>query len=322
MLKDIKETPTALRTLLKNTDIDLKTRNISKLYIAGSGSSRNAAIAAKYFIEKTTGIPVIIDFAGEFAHRSVVFSQDDLFVALSQSGETADVLAALKKARLSNIQTLAVTNNENSTIHRTADSSMLLYAGFERSIPATKTFTCQMMALYLLGLYISDKNEERLSLIPDKIAELLDNEDKTLAIAKQIKNFSNLVILGRGQNWALAAEAALKIRETCYINASGHPAGEFLHGHLAILDSNFPVISILTRCFDDRENYPLAKKNTDEIKRKRNPVLISIDDSGDDEVIAPFLTAVTLQLLAYNTAKLLGRDTDRPRSLEKAVISE
>ncbi|KKQ38286.1 MAG: Isomerizing Glutamine-fructose-6-phosphate aminotransferase [Candidatus Moranbacteria bacterium GW2011_GWF2_37_7] len=321
MLKDIKETPAALETLLKNTQITLK-KDISKIYIAASGSSRNAANIARYFIEKITNIPVIVDYASEFAHRSVAMTQNDLFIPLSQSGETADVLSALKKAKDKGIATFAITNNENSTIYKSTDAGMLAYAGKETSIPATKSFTCQLMCLYLLGIHLAGKQEQDLYKVPEKIAQFIDNCSELDSIAKQIKDFKSLIILGRGQNWAFAEEGSLKIKETTYINATGYPTGEFLHGHLAVLDENFPVISILTRCFDDADNYFLAIKNTEEIKKKRNPILIELRHGEENEFIAPFITAVMLQLLTYKTAILLGRDTDKPRSLNKVVEKE
>lgn len=326
MIKDILETPSRLEFQLKNTIINLEPLKFNKIYIAASGSSRNAANIAKYFIEKVVKTPVIVDYAGEFAHRSVAFGKNDLFIPLSQSGETADVLSALNKAKMSGVRTFAITNNENSSIHKLADSAIQAYAGTEKSIPATKTFTCQLMALYLLGMHLGKLHgteiEKITDKIPEKISKFIEQEDQTDAIAEKIKSTKSLILLGRGQNHPLAEEGALKFKETTYINATGYPTGEFLHGHLALLDENFPVISILTRSFDDSENYPLAIKNTEEISQKRNPILIKLSHNEENEIIAPFITAVMLQLLTYKTAMLLGRDVDNPRSLQKTVESE
>ncbi len=322
MLNDIKETPKVLETLLHNNQTEQKPPSADKIYIAASGSSRNAANIAKYFIEKTANVPVIVDFAGEFAHRGVAITKNDLFVPLSQSGETADVLAALKKAKSAGARTFAVTNNENSTIHKLSDAGMPVYAGEEKSIPSTKSFTCQLMCLYLLGLHLGNKYEPVLREVPEKISGFIETEDKTDGIAAEIKEYKNIILLGRGQNHALAEEGALKIKETSYINAASYPAGEFMHGHLAVLDSEFPVISILSRCFDDAENYGLAIKNTRDIRQKRNPRIIELLHSEENKIIAPFITAVMLQLLAYKTAMLLGRDVNRPRGLKKTVESE
>jgi len=322
MINDIHQTPLVLEELLKKEVPRIKFINFQKIYIAASGSSRNAANAAKYFMEKKIKLPVIVEFAGEFSHRNVALRGDELFIALSQSGETADVLSALKKAKKAGCMTFAVTNNENSTIHKLADSGMQIMAGEEKSIPATKSFTCQLMCLYLLALNIAGKQEPDLLKVPGKIANYLENNNDIASIAEKLKNYKNLILLGRGQNWAFAEEGALKIKETSYINATGYPTGEFMHGHLAILDEEFPVISILAKSFNDVENYILAVKNTQEIKQKRNPVLIELNHNEQNEIIAPFITAVMLQLLAYKIATALGRDTDRPRGLKKTVDSE
>lgn len=322
MLKDIKETPHVLEKLLSSNQLYADFKNINNIYIVASGSSRNAANVAKYFLEKVTSIPVIVDFAGEFAHKTPAINKNDLFIPLSQSGETADVLAALKKVKSRGIRTFSITNKENSAIHNLSDNGMLVYAGEEISIPATKSFSGQLMCLYLLGLHIAGKSAEGLHHIPGKIADFIDKNSELNTIAEQIKNHKNLIILGRGQNWALAEEAALKIKETSYINATGYPTGEFLHGHLALLDEDFPVLSILTRCFDDAENYSLAIKNTEEIRKKRTPIMLELVHNEQNEIIAPFITTILLQLLAYKTATLLGRDTDKPRSLNKTVETE
>lgn len=322
MIKDIKETPSVIEFQLNNAHINLDSKVFERIYIAASGSSRNAGNIAKYFIEKTAGLAVTVDYASEFANSSAILGQNDLFIALSQSGETADVLAALKKAKLMGVKTFAITNNENSSIHKLADAAMLADAGEERSIPSTKSFTCQLLALYQLGLYIAGKEESGLRKIPEKIAEFLENDTQTDAISEKIKDCKNLILLGRGQNSALAEEGALKIKETSYINATGYPTGEFMHGHLAVLDEEFTVISILSRCFDDAQSLPLAIKNTEKIKLKRNPKLIELKHNEENEVIAPFITAVMLQLIAYKAATLLGLDTDKPRGLSKVLEKE
>ncbi|HSA06109.1 MAG TPA: SIS domain-containing protein [Candidatus Gastranaerophilales bacterium] len=359
MLKDIKETPDALKAALKayfdqeknikNIKIPVNEQEIEKIYITASGSSRNAANFAKFFIEKTANIPVIVDYAGEFAHRSPVLNKNDLIISLSQSGETADVLAALKKARTAGISVFSITNNETSSIHKLADSGMLILAGTEESIPATKSFTCQLICLYIFGIHLAEKRnslpkeeiqaiKEKIFLIPDKISLAIEEfSEKINPIALKIKDFNSLIILGRGQNWAFAEEAALKIQETCYINAFGFPTGEFMHGHIAVLDEKSIVLSIQTRAFDDLQSYNLALKNTQEIKKKRAPFLITIghDSSAyptqsdifieikdQDEIITAFICVIILQLITNKTAELLGRDVISPRSLNKALLNE
>ncbi len=359
MLDDIKQTPDALKKLLKayisdgkdvsNIELPISPGKIEKIYIVASGSSRNAANTAKYTIEMVTAIPVIVDFAGEFANREVAASQNDLLIALSQSGETVDVLTALKTARQRNIPTFAITNNPNSSIYKLACSAMFIHAGMEKSIPATKTFTNQLMSLYILGIFLAEQLKsfpqqdlgeikKKLHKIPDKISDKIEFfSGEASKVAEKIKEMPGLIILGRSQNWPLAEEGALKIQETSYKNAFGYPTGEFMHGHLALLDENFPVISILTEVFDGAGINILAKKNTLKIKEKRNPLLIAIghydsdiEKKADifikieqiDRVTAPFLTAVLLQVLAYKLADLLGFDAKSPRSLTKTVKTE
>lgn len=358
MLKDIKETPDVLNSLLKSHIVTnqcittikfpVNSQNIDKIYVVASGSSRNVGNVAKYFIEKVANIPVIVDFASEFAHRTPSISKNDLLILLSQSGETADVIASLKKAKQMDLATFAVTNNKNSSIHRLSDFAMDVQAGIEESIPATKSFTCQLMCLYILGLYLAENRKtlskaqinsikQDLLNVPEKIKALIDHNEDITRAADKIKDFNNLIILGRGQNSALAEEGALKIKETSYINASGMPTGEFMHGHVAVLDENFPIISLLTRCFSDEQNYTLAQSNTKQINAKRKPILITIGHDPEkikdltdffinieenNERITPFLTTVILQLLADEIAKLLGRDVNKPRSLNKIVLDE
>jgi len=356
MLKDIKETPHALKTVLntyfqedktiKNIQIPVDSEKIEKIYIPASGSSRNAANIARYFIEQAANIPVIVDYAGEFAQRSVSVKQNDVVIPVSQSGETADVMAALRKAKEMGMSSFSITNNENSAMHKLADTGMLICAGHEESIPATKTFTCQLMSLYILGVYLAEKKKtislkeaevikEKLFEIPDKIsANINEFTEKIFETSNKIKDYSDLIIVGRGQNFGLADETALKIQETSYINAFGYPTGEFMHGHLAILEEKSPIISIVTETFDNSRSNALAIENIQDIKDRRNPFIILIGHNRiewadifiqineQDRIITLFLTVVLLQLLAYKTATLLERDTINPRSLKKTVLNE
>jgi len=356
MLNDIKQTPASLKALLethislnkvvKGINLPLNPNDIGQIYVIASGSSRNAANIAKYFIEKVAKLSVIVDFAGEFAHRSPVVSSNDLLIPLSQSGETADVLAALNKGRELSMQVFSITNNLDSTIHKLSDSGMVVQAGAEESIPATKSFTCQLMSLYVLGIYLAEMRKtlpveeieflkRNLLGIPALIYENIETfSEKINAAADKVKDFKNLAVLGRGQNWALAEEFALKVQETSYINAFGWAAGEFMHGHLAVLDENFPVVSLLTKTFDGSENYDLAIKNTKEIKTKRTPILIAIGHNSVDfadvfvnigeqnGITTLFSTALILQLLAFKIADLLDKDVSKPRSLNKTVLNE
>ncbi|NLF82760.1 MAG: SIS domain-containing protein [Candidatus Gastranaerophilales bacterium] len=357
MLEDIHQTPEALKNLL-NSHIDETNRvfginlpaipsDTDNIYIIASGSSRNAALMAKYFIEKIAKIPIIVDYSGEFAHRGFIINKKDLFITISQSGETADVISAIKRA--GKVASFAITNNPDSQINKLSRSGMFVHAGKEAAIPATKSYTCQIMSLYLLGLSLAQSRNslsgkqissivETLKRVPDVIAanmQLL--HEQTVECAKKLKDYNNLLIIGRGQNYALAEECSLKIQETSYINAFGYPTGEFMHGHLAVCDENNPVLSIITRAFDNSESYELALNNTREIKQKRNPFMAAIGHNsahGKDfadvfvevpemgEITTPFLTMIAIQLLTYQMAALLGRDTLHPRGLTKTVLSE
>ena len=326
-------------------------KNLSKVYITASGSSRNVGNIAKYFIETVAKLPVEVDFASEFAHRETILSANDFVIAISQSGKTADTLAALESAKGKGAHTLALTNNPDSVIHNAAESKMTVGAGIEKSIAATKSFTAQLLNLYALALYLGEQREtvtpERikelkleLHILVHKIEKLLRNDKNIEKIAGKIKESKNLVILGRGTNFAAAQEGALKIKETSYIDANGYPTGEFLHGHMAVLDENTPVVSIIVHNKAGDINYNLAVKNTEEIKHKLNPRLIIIKNQKDkhiesefkgagfinipecDELISPMLTVITLQILAVKMADLLGRDVDHPRGLSKAVTAE
>jgi len=326
-------------------------KNLSKVYIVASGSSRNVGNIAKYFIEAIAKIPVEVDFASEFAHRDTILSAKDLVIAISQSGKTADTFAALESAKEKGAHTLALTNNPDSKIHNLAESKMTVGAGVEKSIAATKSFTAQLLNLYALALYLGEQRETitltrakelklELHVLVHKIEKLLKNDKNIEKIAGKIKDSKNLIILGRGTNYAAAQEGALKIKETSYMDANGYPTGEFLHGHMAVLDENTPVVSIIVHNKAGDINYNLAIKNTEEIKHKLNPRLIIIKNQKDkhietlfkgadfinipesDELISPMLTVITLQILAVKMADLLGRDVDHPRGLSKAVTAE
>lgn len=364
MLEDIKEQPEIIKKLtekymplnkpVQNISLNIEDLSqLSKIYIVASGSSRNVANIAKYFIEKYAKLSVEVDYASEFAHRNPCLSKNDLVIAVSQSGETGDTFSALKIAKNKGAYTFALTNNPESRIHNLAESKMQVGAGKEKSIAATKSFTAQLINLYALALYLGEqrntifieKAEEfkrEFHKIPEKIEKLIENIEKFRNIAAKIKDSRSIVLLGRAANSASAMEGALKIKETSYIDANGYPAGEFLHGYIALLDENIPVISIITSDDKNNFNYRLAIRNTEEIKRKRNPHLIIIKSQNDKEIeshtlfenadfinipeiseeISPLLAVISLQLLAFAIAKALGRDLDKPRGLTKTITDE
>ncbi|MFH0702481.1 MAG: SIS domain-containing protein [bacterium] len=364
MLSEIKEQPEIIKKLaeyylpqnqpvqkiqLNMTKQDLS--NILKIYIVASGSSRNAGNIAKYVIENIVKLPVEVDYASEFAHRNPNLTKNDLVIAISQSGETADTFSALKIAHEKGAHTLALTNNPQSKIHNLAESQMQIQAGKEKSIAATKSFTAQLINLYALALYLGEqrntispeeieKFKSELHYLKNKLEKVLENIEKLSSITEKIKDSKSIILIGRGLNFAVAQEGALKIKETDYIDANGYPSGEFLHGYLAIIDKNIPIISIIVP--DINNNYKLAINNTEEIKQKRNPNLIIIKSQKDKEIetrplfkdadfinipeageeVSSIFTVVILQLLAFKIAKALGLDTDNPRGLSKTIVSE
>jgi glucosamine--fructose-6-phosphate aminotransferase (isomerizing) len=364
MYKEIWEQPEIIKELTKrylpanktvqNIELNMMTddiKGLTKIYITASGSSRNVGNIAKYFLETIAKLPVEVDFASEFAHRETILSQTDLVIAISQSGKTADTFAALESAKNKGAHTLALTNNPESKIHNLAESKMTVGAGIEQSIAATKSFTAQLLNLYALALYLGEQREtvsiirakelkKELHKLPAKIEKLLKNDKNIQTIAENIKCTKNIIILGRGPNYAAAQEGSLKVKETSYIDANGYPTGEFLHGHMAVLNENTPVVSIIVHNKTGDVNFNLAVKNTEEIKHKLNPALIIIKNQKEkhietlfkgasfisipesDELISPMLTVITLQILAAKIADTLGRDIDHPRGLTKAVTAE
>lgn len=364
MLEEIKEQPLVLKNLIESYinnnhihlelgDLSEKIETIRYIYIIASGSSRNAGIIASYAFEKYAHIPAKIEFASEFAHRELSLTPKDLVIAISQSGETADTYAALKKAKENGAMTFALTNNPSSKIHKFADYKMIVGAGEEKNIAATKSLTAQLMNLYLLTLYfgrvkytieddlwLSLKNE--LKKLPSNIEKIINETKDIDKVSNIIQNATSLVILGRGFNYGSACEAALKIKETCYIDANAFPSGEFLHGYVAVLDEKIPVISIIHKGRRNISKFKLAVGNTESIKEKRNPPLIIFTNVDKEEFktseslksslmlsipncheeFSTFYYIILFQLLAYKTAIGLGREITKPRGLTKAVTQE
>lgn len=356
MLKEIMEQKEVFKNLCekffdKNNNINLKEFPIKKwnrIIICASGSSKNAGEISKYVIESLAKIPCSIEYASEFAHKDTPIGKNDLFIAISQSGNTADTFEALLKAKNAGAKTFALTNDINSKIHNNADYKILADAGVEKSIAATKSFTAQLFILYVFAIGLAEKiGGEKLSDLKKEFVSLNEKYEEVFAqrptikkIAKKIKNAKSLVILARNINSALAKEGGLKIKETCYINAISAPSGEFLHGHFAFLDKKVPILGILNKSENDEENYTLALHNLYEIKKKRKAHVVLIrtkEDNAPDKKIGnkfsieipiinklftPFLNLIALQLLAYETAKLIHDNIDKPRDLTKCVVSE
>lgn len=319
-----------------------------RIVICASGSSKNAGEIAKYFIEEICNIPCGVEYASEYAHRQAPLDKDDLFIAISQSGNTADTFEALMKAKEKGAKTFAITNNETSKIHENADFKVLADAGEETSIAATKSFTAQLFILFVFAMALAEKYssveiealKKDFCKIADKYDEIFNQRSAIMTIAKETRKAKSIAILGRNINAALTLEGGLKTKETCYINAISSPAGEFMHGHFAVLDKKVPLIGILNKSKGDEETYNLALNNLCEIKQKRNTSIILLKTKGDNVAqeklqnkfsieipktnkwFTPFLNLVALQLLAYETAKYIHDNVDQPRDLKKCVDSE
>ncbi|MDR2426900.1 MAG: glutamine--fructose-6-phosphate transaminase (isomerizing) [Endomicrobium sp.] len=319
-------------------------KNLSRIYIVACGTSYHAGLTAKLLIENFTGIPVEVDIASEFRYRQPIFLDNSLTVAISQSGETADTIAALRLAKANGSKTLAVCNVVGSSLSREADDVFYTRCGPEISVASTKAFTGQLTAFYILAL---DWSQKRLSLtsellqkyikelwaIPLKVSDFLNNSDGVLEVAKNYAHKRDFLYLGRHVNYPVALEGALKLKEISYIHAEGYAAGEMKHGPIALIDERMPIVAIAVRS----QIYEKIVSNIEEAKA-RGGTIIAIASDGDkaiavqtdsqiyvhetDEFFSPIITAIPLQLLAYHIAVILGCDVDQPRNLAKSVTVE
>lgn len=357
MLKEIHQQPKVLRETfdfyvrggqfafekLKLSRAYLK--KINGIFITGCGTAYHAAYVAKYFLEKNLKIKVDVDTSSEFRYRNFNVTSKDLFIAISQSGETADTLAAVRKAKKRKAKVLAVCNVATSTLARESDSFVYTPAGPEIGVASTKAYTAQLMCLYLFSLYLTrvkgKKNKkqqtemlEELSRIPAYLKKVLSQKEKIAKIAKQFSKAGCFLFLGREINFPTAMEGALKLKEISYIPAEGYPAGEMKHGPIALIDEYRAVVCIapLGRLHDKMIS------SLQEIRARKGKVL-AIINSGDREIaslacqhieipklkfqdFSPLLAVVALQIFAYFVAKNLGREIDQPRNLAKAVTVE
>jgi len=364
MLREIYEQPDALaRTMeqyVANGRIKMKAltdaaecfRKHKDLIIAASGSSRHAGLAAEIMLEDAAGLSVDVEYASEYITRSTNTKRDPAVLVISQSGETADTLAALREAKQRNHQTLAVTNVENSSMASEADLYLPTHAGIERAIPATKSFTSQLLVLRLLSLEAADargtmdeKEMERqlaeLWEIPPMIERQLDGwRELTERLAARYRSAKTLLYLGRGIHYAIAREGALKLKESSYMHAEGYPAGELKHGPNALVSDEVPIVAIGTVDWQDAESVLRYEKtvalltdlkaqgartivlgNTGDAKlREVSSDLIEVEPAN--EYLLPITEVVPLQLFAYYMALENGVDVDRPRNLVKAVVQE
>ncbi|TCK83225.1 glutamine--fructose-6-phosphate transaminase (isomerizing) [Albibacterium bauzanense] len=327
---------------LKDFDEKLKTAN--RIIIIACGTSWHAGLVGEYLIEEYARIPVEVEYASEFRYRNPIISENDIVMAISQSGETADTLAALEIAKERGATIFGICNVAGSSITRFTDAGVYTHAGPEIGVASTKAFTAQVTVLTLIAFYIAQLKEKikpdamkvlltELDSIPDLIKECLKTEEATKYIAQDIKDINNSLYLGRGIGFPIALEGALKLKEISYIHAEGYPAAEMKHGPIALIDEGFPVIVIATKS----SSYEKVVSNIQEVKARKGKVIaivtkgdVDVRKSADfvieipdaDDTFLPLLATIPLQLLAYHVALLRGCNVDQPRNLAKSVTVE
>jgi glucosamine--fructose-6-phosphate aminotransferase (isomerizing) len=358
MLKEIYEQPRSIRDSMRGRlsakegtvklggieDYQDKLLNAKRIIILACGTSWHAGLEAKYFFEEIALVPVLVEYASEFRYRNPVIYPDDLVIVISQSGETADTLAALKLVKEKGATAFGVCNVVGSSIPRVTDAGVYTHAGPEIGVASTKAFTAQLTVLLLMCILIADKKEilnkeeikkllTELENIPDKVEKTLLCNEKIKEISLKFKDMKNFIYLGRGYGFPLALEGALKIKEISYIHAEGYPAAEMKHGPIALVDKDMPVVFIANR----GPLYEKVVSNMMEVKARKG-VIIAIVTEGDEnvkkiadfsveipetsDVMMPFVASIPLQLLAYHVARLRGCDIDKPRNLAKSVTVE
>ena len=365
MLKEIYEQPRAVRdttlgrisqetghVFLDEMEItEAEFKSAKKINIAACGTSWHAGQAGKFMIERLARIPVEVDYASEWRYRDPIVPKDTITIVISQSGETADTIAAQREAKAKGSKTLAICNVVGSMITREAAGTIYTHAGPEIGVASTKAFTGQLTALYLFALYLGQvrgtvTTEEakdavqELTRIPGKLEHLLTHEEDCEDLAKQYVRSQDFLFLGRGIHYPIALEGALKLKEISYIHAEGYPAGEMKHGPNALIDENLPVVIIATRDPKDALSMVRYEKTCSNLKevKARSGVVIALATEGDEEIkeaadhviylppapeeLLPILEIVPLQLLAYHIAVRRGCDVDQPRNLAKSVTVE
>jgi glucosamine--fructose-6-phosphate aminotransferase (isomerizing) len=365
MLKEIYEQPRAVRdttlgrisqetgrVFLEEMQItEEEFRTAKKINIAACGTSWHAAQAGKFMIERLARIPVEVDYASEWRYRDPIIDTDDITLLISQSGETADTIAAQREAKAKGSKTLVICNVVGSMMTREAAGTIYTHAGPEIGVASTKAFTAQLTALYLLAMYLGEMrgtvNDQRaqqsmqeLTRIPGKLEYILTHEESCEGLAREYGRARDFLFLGRGIHYPIALEGALKLKEISYIHAEGYPAGEMKHGPNALIDENLPVVIIATRDVNDKlsmTRYEKTMSNLEEVKARSGRV-IALATEGDEEIrkaadhvlyvppapdeLSPILEIVPLQLLAYHIAVRRGCDVDQPRNLAKSVTVE
>jgi len=358
MLKEIFEQPGSVRDAMRGRlsaqecsaklgGLNMTTeqlRDVSRIVLTGCGTALHAAMVGEYLIEQLATIPVEVEFASEFRHRNTPMTRDTLVFAISQSGETADTLGALRESRRKGHRTLGICNNVASTIARESDGGVYMHAGPEIGVAATKSFTSQVAILALIGLLLGRMRHlstaegtniiEALDALPAQIEQVLKLSDQIKTIAEKYANVNGMLFFGRQFNYPIALEGALKMKEITYLFAEGHPSAELKHGIIALVRPDLPSIFIAP----DDDVFSKNLNNIEQVKARKGPIIaitsgncakrlkgiandiIEIPHSPD--FVSPILTVIPLQLLAYHLAVALGRDVDKPRNLAKSVTVE
>ncbi|UTW67701.1 glutamine--fructose-6-phosphate transaminase (isomerizing) [bacterium SCSIO 12643] len=358
MLKEIYEQPKSIRDTLRGRmlvdegiiamagfqEYEAKFMNARRIIIIGCGTSWHAGLVAEYLFEQYARIPVEVEYASEFRYRDPIINEDDVVIAISQSGETADTLAAIELAKERGATIFGICNVVGSTIARTAHAGAYTHAGPEIGVASTKAFSSQVAVLTLMALHLGHKkgtitNSQfhelltELDNIPNKIEKMLESDDQVLEITEKYSNMANFLYLGRGVNFPVALEGALKLKEISYIHAEGYPAAEMKHGPIALIDQSMPVVVIANQ----GSQYEKIVSNVQEIKA-RDGNIIAIVTEGDttlknlanfcieipqtEEALTPLITTIPLQLLSYHIAVYRGCNVDQPRNLAKSVTVE
>ena len=355
MSKEINEQTTTIKTCINEYVDQLKKdiniynfpidpKEIEKIVLIGCGTAYHSCVTAKYWFEDFTNIPIEVDVASEFRYRKVNFSKKNLYIFISQSGETADTFASLDLCKKNKVKTCSIVNVVESSIARSSDFVLPIHAGLEIGVASTKAFLGQMLVLYILALKISIIRKEinieeyfkkinDLIKLPNLIKKTLENEDKIQIIAKDFLKAKGAMFLGRGLSYPIALEGALKLKELSYLHAEGYPAGEMKHGPLALIEEGLPVVILAPK---DRYFEKTISNMQEVIARGGKVILISnksntivsenvrftLEVPMSDYCLMPFLITVPLQLLAYHVASLKGYNIDKPRNLAKSVTVE
>lgn len=358
MLKEIFEQPTSIADSMRgridpqtNTvwlgglvDVREQLERARRFIIVACGTSWHAGLVAEYLFEEYARVPVEVEYASEFRYRNPIIKKDDVVIAISQSGETADTLAAVNIAKQKGALVLGVCNVVGSSIPRATHAGVYTHAGPEIGVASTKAFTAQVTALTLMAIYVSELKDsvirhkakevtDGLLQIPSKVRKIISQNDKIIQIAELFKDATNFLYLGRGYNFPVALEGALKLKEISYIHAEGYPAAEMKHGPIALIDENMPVVFIATQ----DESYEKVVSNIEEVVARKGRV-IAVVTEGDDIIpdlaefvieipqaapaLQPLLSVIPLQLLSYHIAVMRGCNVDQPRNLAKSVTVE